>query len=79
MKKEKIIFLSKVFCLYAFLLLSFSYFFNFIVQNFILKFYDPETFDLWFLLAFIIGLRAIALLAKKLAVKFIKIPDGSKQ
>lgn len=78
MKKEKIIYFSKVFCVFSILLLVFAYIFSFVVQimipmNEIIQ--SSISGSLLLIAGYILGLMAITILAQKLALRFIKKPD----
>lgn len=79
MKKEKVIYYSKVFCLFSIFLLIFAYIYSFVIQIIMPM---SETIqastseNLLLCLAYIIGLMTISVLAQKLALRFVKKPDS---
>lgn len=78
MKKEKVIYLAKVWCVFAILLLIFAQIFNFMLQiimpmNEAIQ--SSISGNLIQALGFMACLIAISFLAKKLALRFVKKPD----
>ena len=75
MKKEKIIYLSKVSCVFAIFLLIFAYIFSFVMQ--MTKTSQTSTsVSLSLSLAYIFGLLSISFLAQYLALKLVKKPES---
>lgn len=74
MRKEKRIYLLKVFCVFAILLLVFAYIFNFVIQITM-----PQTSttgnSLLSVGHYIVCLMAISVLAQKIALSLIKKPE----
>lgn len=80
MRKEKTIYLSKVFCVFTIFLLIFTYIFSFVIQIAMPMDKTTQTSisgSLLVGLAYIGCLMAISLLAQKLALRFVKKPDFS--
>lgn len=79
MKKEKVIYYSKVFCLFSIFLLIFAYIYSFMIQIImpVSETIQASTSEnLLLCLAYIIGLMTISVLAQKLALRFVKKPDS---
>lgn len=79
MKKEKVIYYSKVFCLFSIFLLIFAYIYSFVIQIImpVSEAIQASTSEnLLLCLAYIIGLMTISVLAQKLALRFVKKPDS---
>ncbi|WP_180099910.1 hypothetical protein [Acinetobacter sp. YH12153] len=79
MKKEKVIYYSKVFCLFSIFLLIFAYIYSFVIQIImpVSETIQASTSEnLLLCLAYIIGLMTISVLAQKLALRFVKKPDS---
>jgi hypothetical protein len=78
MKKEKVIYLAKVWCVFAILLLIFAQIFNFVIQitmpmNKAIQ--TSTSGNLIQAIGYMACLIAISILAQKLALRFIKKPD----
>lgn len=79
MKKEKVIYYSKVFCLFSIFLLIFAYIYSFVIQIImpVSETIQASTSEnLLLCLAYVIGLMTISVLAQKLALRFVKKPDS---
>ena len=79
MKKEKVIYYSKVFCLFSILLLIFAYIYSLVIQIIMPvsgTIQASTSENLMLCLAYIIGLMTISVLAQKLALRFVKNPDS---
>lgn len=79
MKKEKVIYYSKVLCLFSVLLLIFAYIYSFLIQIImpVSETIQASTSEnLLLCLAYIMGLMTISVLAQKLALRFVKKPDS---
>lgn len=79
MKNEKVIYYSKVFCLFSILLLIFAYIYSFVIQIImpVSETIQASTSEnLLLCLAYIMGLMTISVLAQKLALRFVKKPDS---